>query len=84
MNLTAPLIPADMSFETALSELEQVVKSLESGQIPLEDSITAYERGVALRRHCEQRLKAAQMKVDQLVLGADGTPTGTQPFAEQP
>lgn len=81
--MTQPSPLKDMSFEAALAELEQVVRSLESGQIPLEDSIKAYERGVELRRLCEQCLKDAQLKVDKLVLTAEGAPTGTEPFAEK-
>ena len=45
-----------LSFEDALAELEQIVRGLESGQQKLEDAITAYERGAALRRHCEAKL----------------------------
>ena len=74
--------PADitaMTFETALSELEQIVAKLESGQAPLEDSIRMYERGAALKAHCESKLKAAQLKVEQIVVGPDGKPKA-QPF----
>jgi exodeoxyribonuclease VII small subunit len=61
-----------MSFEAALSELEQLVARLESGQASLEDSITLYERGAKLKAHCDARLKAAQMRVDQIVEGPGG------------
>jgi exodeoxyribonuclease VII small subunit len=61
-----------LSFEAALSELEQLVARLESGQASLEDSITLYERGAKLKAHCDARLKAAQMRVDQIV----ETPSG--------
>ena len=67
--------PADisqMSFEQALAELEQIVARLESGQAPLEDSIQMYERGAALKMHCEQRLEAARLKVEQIVQRAGG------------
>ena len=67
--------PADisqMSFEQALAELEQIVARLESGQAPLEDSIRMYERGAALKTHCEQRLEAARLKVEQIVQRAVG------------
>jgi exodeoxyribonuclease VII small subunit len=64
-------IPA-MSFEQALSELEQIVARLESGQAPLEDSIRMYERGAALKAHCESRLEAARLKVEQIVQRAGG------------
>jgi len=73
--------PADissMSFEAALAELEQIVSRLESGQAPLEDSIRLYERGAALKTHCEQRLEAARLRVEKIVVGAGG-PTGVEP-----
>ncbi|MEM9140215.1 MAG: exodeoxyribonuclease VII small subunit [Pseudomonadota bacterium] len=69
----------DMSFEEALAALEDVVKNLEGGQVPLEKSIDLYERGEALRQHCEKRLKAAEMRVEKIT-GSDGTATGTEPF----
>lgn len=73
----APEIQA-LSFEQALSELEQIVSRLESGQAPLEDSIRMYERGAALKAHCEERLKAAQLRVEKIVQGAAGAP-GVEP-----
>lgn len=66
---------ADMTFEQALAELEQIVARLESGQAPLEDSIRMYERGSALKAHCETRLEAARLRVEKIVVGAGGTPT---------
>jgi exodeoxyribonuclease VII small subunit len=69
----------DMSFEEAMGELEKVVSSLERGDVPLEDSIKLYERGAALKAHCEARLKAAEEKVAQITLGEGGQPTGTKP-----
>ncbi|MCB1538282.1 MAG: exodeoxyribonuclease VII small subunit [Rhodospirillales bacterium] len=71
---------AALSFEDALGALEGIVKSLESGQIPLEDSIQAYERGMKLRAHCEARLKSARLRVEKITLNADGQPDGTTPF----
>ena len=69
----------EMSFEEALAALEHVVKSLEGGQVPLEQSIDLYERGEALRQHCEKRLKAAELRVEKIVAqGAEAT--GTEPF----
>lgn len=56
-----------MSFETAMNELETLVRRLEEGRLTLEDAITAYERGTALRTHCEARLKAAKLKVEQVL-----------------
>lgn len=69
----------DMTFEEALAALEDVVKDLEGGQVPLDKSIDLYERGEALRKHCEGRLKAAEMRVEKIT-GSDGTATGTEPF----
>jgi exodeoxyribonuclease VII small subunit len=67
-----------LSFELALAELEKIVAELESGQAPLERSIDIYERGARLKAHCEDRLAAARLRVEQVVL-AGGNPTGTQP-----
>ena len=63
---------ASMSFEDALRELEQIVHKLEAGDVPLEDSIRIYERGAALKAHCETKLKEAELKVEKIVLGPDG------------
>lgn len=81
MNDTTPDIAA-LSFEDALRQLEDVVKKLESGEVPLDDSINLYERGEALRKHCQSRLDAAQARIEKIVAGADGKPAGTQPFGE--
>lgn len=72
----------EMSFEAAMAELEQVVTKLERGDVALEDSITLYERGAALKAHCEARLKSAEEKVAAITLSADGQPTGTGPLPE--
>jgi exodeoxyribonuclease VII small subunit len=64
---------SSLSFEDALAELEQIVRGLESGQQKLEDAITAYERGAALRRHCEAKLAEAEARVAAIVQHADGT-----------
>ncbi|RJY08396.1 exodeoxyribonuclease VII small subunit [Aurantiacibacter aquimixticola] len=71
---------ADMSFEQALKALEDTVRRLEGGEVPLDESIALYERGEALRRHCQARLDAAQARIERIVAGPDGKPTGTQPF----
>lgn len=71
---------AKMTFEAAMAELERVVKSLEAGEVALEDSIKLYERGTELRKHCEAKLKSAEAKVEAITLGPDGAPTGTQPL----
>lgn len=65
---------AGMSFEEALAELQELVKRLERGDNKLDDAISAYERGAALKAHCETKLKEAQLKVEKIVLGADGKP----------
>ncbi len=71
--------PVDkMSFEDALAELETIVRQLEQGDVELEKSIAMYERGAALKQHCEARLKAAELKVEQIVQGKDGKVT-TEP-----
>lgn len=70
----------EMSFEAAMAELETVVTRLETGDVALEDAITLYERGAALRSHCETRLKAAEAKVEAITLGSDGRPKGTEPL----
>ena len=67
-----------LSFEEALAELETIVRKLEQGDVELEQSIAIYERGAALKKHCESRLKAAELKVEQIVQGGDGAPT-TEP-----
>ncbi|WP_018996510.1 exodeoxyribonuclease VII small subunit [Hirschia maritima] len=61
-----------MNFEDALAELERIVQKLESGDVALEDSILIYERGEALKAHCEKKLKAAETKVEKIVVGSDG------------
>jgi exodeoxyribonuclease VII small subunit len=76
--MSEPADIASLSFEQALAELEQIVARLESGQAPLEDSIRLYERGAALKSHCEQRLEAARLRVEKIVMGAGGAP-GVEP-----
>lgn len=70
----------DMSFERALKELEAIVGRLERGDVELEESITIYERGEALRNHCDRLLKQAEAKVEKLTVGQDGQPAGSQPL----
>lgn len=69
-----------LSFEQALKRLEEIVARLESGEAALDESITLYTQGEALRAHCEARLKDAQARIEKITLGADGAPTGTTPF----
>jgi exodeoxyribonuclease VII small subunit len=73
---------ADMTFEDALRALEQVVARLEGGEVPLDESISLYERGEALRKHCQARLDAAQARIEKIVAGPDGKAAVTQPFDE--
>jgi len=72
----------EMTFETALSELELIVRSLEKGDTPLEDSIAAYERGMALKSHCENKLREAQAKIETISINKNGA-VETAPFATQ-
>jgi exodeoxyribonuclease VII small subunit len=71
---------AKLPFEKALAELEEIVRQLEGGRVPLEDSIAIYERGEALKKHCESLLKRAEARIERITLGPDGTPTGTAPL----
>ncbi len=71
----------EMSFEEALRGLEEIVTRLERGDVPLDESIALYERGDLLKKHCEARLNAAQMRIEAIRLSEDGTPKGTEPFS---
>ncbi len=70
----------ELSFEAALARLEEIVRLLERGEAPLDQSIELYQEGDRLKRHCEARLKAAQARIEQIAFGADGKPSGTIPF----
>lgn len=83
MSDTEPDIAA-LSFEDALRALEEIVRKLESGEVPLDATIGLYERGEQLRQHCQARLDAAQARIERIVAGPDGLATGTQPFDEAP
>ena len=74
---------ADMNFEDAMRELEAVVSQLESGEVPLEESIKLYERGAALKAHCQKKLAEAEEKVAQITLDGEGNPKGTTPVDPQ-
>ncbi len=68
-------MPADIAklgFEEAMSELEKLVRQLEDGKAKLDDAISAYERGAFLKRHCESKLREAQMKIERIAIGEDG------------
>ncbi len=69
-----------ISFEGALKELESIVQKLESGQVKLEEAVSAYEKGVQMQKICEEKLKEAQMKVEKLILDKEGKPTGKEPL----
>lgn len=79
MSATDPAIAA-MSFEEALRALEEIVRKLESGEVPLDETITLYERGEDLRGHCQARLDAAQARIEKIVKSEDGRAAATQPF----
>ena len=70
---------AGLTFEQALAELEKIVAELESGQAPLERSIEIYERGAALKAHCETRLEAARLRVEKIVVGPQGQAEKAEP-----
>jgi len=70
----------ELAFENALRELEGIVGRLERGDVALEESIAIYERGEALRDHCDRLLKQAEAKVEKLTFAQDGTPKGTAPL----
>ncbi|WP_022722112.1 exodeoxyribonuclease VII small subunit [Rhodopseudomonas sp. B29] len=69
-----------LSFERALEELEGIVKRLEDGKVPLEESVAIYERGEALKRRCEELLRQAEARVDKITTDSQGAPTGTAPL----
>ncbi len=69
-----------MTFEAAMGELEEIVDKLEKGNVPLEESITYYERGEALKTRCDALLKNAEMRVEKVRLKAGGEPAGTEPL----
>lgn len=70
---------AALTFEQALQQLEQIVQQLEKGQVPLEDSIAIYERGTALKAHCEAKLRDAEARIEKIVIGPAGA-ASTVPF----
>ena len=71
---------ATLSFEKAIDELETIVKRLEEGKVPLEESVAIYERGEVLKRRCEDLLRQAEARVQKITLDAGGRPTGTEPL----
>ena len=71
---------AKLPFERAIEELESIVRRLEEGKVPLEESVTIYERGEALKRRCEDLLRQAEARVEKITLDAQGKPAGTEPL----
>ena len=69
-----------LSFEKAIEELESIVKRLEEGKVPLEESVAIYERGEVLKRRCEELLRQAEARVEKITLDASGKPAGTAPL----
>jgi exodeoxyribonuclease VII small subunit len=69
-----------LTFEAALARLEDIVRALEKGEAPLDQSIALYQEGDRLKKHCEARLKDAQARIEQIAFGADGKPAGLKPF----
>jgi exodeoxyribonuclease VII small subunit len=72
-----------LTFERAIEELESIVKRLEEGKVPLEESVKIYERGEALKRRCEELLRQAEARVEKITLDAAGKPAGTEPLDER-
>ena len=72
-----------LSFERAMEELESIVTKLEGGKVPLEESVTIYERGESLKRRCEELLRQAEARVDRITTDADGQAVGTEPLDVQ-
>ena len=77
---TAPDDIASLPFEKALAQLEDIVNRLESGMVDLEQSISIYERGEALKKHCEKLLKDAEARIEKITLKPDGPPPGPTPL----
>ena len=71
---------AQLSFERAIEELESIVRRLEDGKVPLEESVAIYERGEALKHRCEDLLRQAEARVQKITLDASGDPSGTEPL----
>ncbi len=70
----------DLSFEEAMAELESVVRQLEGGKIKLEEAVSVYERGILLKKHCEEKLKQAKSKIDKLIIEDNNTIVGREDF----
>ncbi len=70
----------ELSFERAIEELESIVKRLEEGKVPLEESVAIYERGEMLKRRCDELLRQAEARVEKITFDVTGKPTGTEPL----
>jgi exodeoxyribonuclease VII small subunit len=70
----------ELPYERAIDELESIVKRLEEGKVPLEESVEMYERGEALKRRCEALLAQAEARVNKVVRDSSGKPVGTEPL----
>ncbi len=79
--MSEPTDISSLTFEDALRALEDIVRALEGGEVPLDKSIELYERGELLRKHCQARLDAAQARIEKIVAGPDGS-VATAPFDE--
>jgi exodeoxyribonuclease VII small subunit len=77
---SSPRVVSALSFEEALAELEAIVVSLEQGKASLDTAISSYERGAALKQHCEAKLREAREKVERITLDASGQATGSRPM----
>jgi exodeoxyribonuclease VII small subunit len=82
MTAARPDTPAapDLPFEKALEQLEEIVRRLERGDVPLDESVAIYERGEMLKRHCEQLLKRAEARIQRITLGPEGRAEGVAPL----
>ncbi|HXZ46632.1 MAG TPA: exodeoxyribonuclease VII small subunit [Pseudolabrys sp.] len=69
-----------MTFERAIEELESIVRRLEEGKVPLEESVAIYERGETLKKRCEELLRQAEARVERITLDANGKPVGSEPL----
>jgi exodeoxyribonuclease VII small subunit len=80
MPASAEIDVSQLSFEDALKRLEEIVRTLEKGEAPLDQSIELYQEGDRLKQHCEARLKEAQARIEQVAFSTDGKPAGLKPF----
>ena len=72
--------PDDLPFEKALEQLEEIVRRLEKGDVPLDESVAIYERGEVLKRHCETLLKRAEARIQRITIGPDGRAADLAPL----